>query len=79
MKIRGYALLGIGTAIGYVLGARAGRERYEQLAEEQLALWARKASDDLDVGHAVNGVLDSSTWRDSLTADALRVDRQAPG
>lgn len=32
--------LGIGIAIGYVLGSRAGRERYEQLKR-----WGSKAAD----------------------------------
>lgn len=32
--------LGLGLAIGYVLGSRAGRERYEQLK-----LWAERTAD----------------------------------
>jgi len=55
MKIRRDALLGVGIAIGYVLGARAGRQRYEQLA-----LWARKTSDDLGLRPAVNRVVDTA-------------------
>jgi len=29
-----------GVAIGYVLGAKAGRERYEQLADQASKVWA---------------------------------------
>lgn len=32
----------IGLAIGYVLGARAGRKRYDQLAEAAKKLWDSK-------------------------------------
>jgi len=31
--------LGLGVAIGYVLGTRAGRERYEQMKSAVTALW----------------------------------------
>lgn len=32
-----------GIATGYVLGSRAGRERYEQIAERADAIWNSKA------------------------------------
>ncbi|GAA4360170.1 hypothetical protein [Microbacterium rhizosphaerae] len=37
--MRGKAGLVIGIAIGYVLGTRAGRERYEQIKAQALKLW----------------------------------------
>lgn len=37
--MRGKAGLVIGLAIGYVLGTRAGRERYEQIKAQWLKLW----------------------------------------
>jgi len=37
--MRRKALLAIGFAIGYVLGSRAGRERYDQLADAAQKLW----------------------------------------
>lgn len=37
--MRNKALLAIGFAIGYVLGARAGRARYDQLARAGANLW----------------------------------------
>jgi hypothetical protein len=40
-----------GLGIGFVLGARAGRERYEQMAG-----WARRTSDDFGVSSAVDRI-----------------------
>jgi hypothetical protein len=37
--MRGKAGLVIGLAIGYVLGTRAGRERYEQIKAQAVRLW----------------------------------------
>lgn len=37
--MRGKAGLVIGLAIGYVLGTRAGRERYEQIKAQWLKVW----------------------------------------
>ncbi|WP_194396763.1 hypothetical protein [Microbacterium atlanticum] len=37
--MKGKAGLVVGIAIGYVLGSRAGRERYEQIKEQWLKVW----------------------------------------
>lgn len=37
--MRGKAGLVVGIAIGYVLGSRAGRERYEQIKSQWLKVW----------------------------------------
>lgn len=37
--MRGKAGLVVGLAVGYVLGTRAGRERYEQIKTQWLKLW----------------------------------------
>jgi hypothetical protein len=37
--MRGKAGLVVGLAIGYVLGSRAGRERYEQIKAQWLKVW----------------------------------------
>ena len=37
--MRGKAGLVVGLAIGYVLGTRAGRERYEQIKDQWLKVW----------------------------------------
>ncbi|MCW4385847.1 YtxH domain-containing protein [Salinibacterium sp. SYSU T00001] len=37
--MRGKILILTGLAVGYVLGARAGRERYEEIKESATKLW----------------------------------------
>ena len=37
--MRSKVLLGVGLAVGYVLGARAGRERFDQIARATRRLW----------------------------------------
>ncbi|WP_214467724.1 hypothetical protein [Microbacterium flavescens] len=37
--MRGKAGLVVGLAVGYVLGSRAGRERYEQIKTQWLKVW----------------------------------------
>ena len=37
--MRGKAGLVVGLAVGYVLGTRAGRERYEQIKAAALKVW----------------------------------------
>jgi hypothetical protein len=37
--MRGKLLLVVGLAVGYVLGARAGREKYEELKKTASNLW----------------------------------------
>ncbi|WP_347977090.1 hypothetical protein [Microbacterium sp. ProA8] len=41
--MRGKAGLVIGLAVGYVLGTRAGRERYEQIKTQWLKVWDTEA------------------------------------
>ena len=41
--MRGKAGLVIGLAVGYVLGTRAGRERYEQMKTQWLKVWDTEA------------------------------------
>ena len=42
MKTSNKLALLVGAAAGYVLGARAGRERYEQIAENAAKVWESK-------------------------------------
>ena len=42
MKTTSKLALLAGAAIGYVLGARAGRERYEQIADGAAKIWDSK-------------------------------------
>jgi hypothetical protein len=52
----GKLLVAAGFAAGYVLGTRAGRQRYEQLAEA-----ARRVRDDPTVQSAVGAVQDRAS------------------
>jgi hypothetical protein len=53
----------IGLAIGYVLGSRAGRERYEQIRRAAKAAWESQPAEKLrtevasHVPEAVNGAM----------------------
>jgi hypothetical protein len=65
MRFRSGLIVGLG--VGYVLGARAGRERYEQL----LAMWERVRGDE-HVATVLTKVAD-------VTADARNGAREALG
>lgn len=41
--MRGRILFVVGIGVGYVLGARAGRQRYEQIASTANRLWTSDA------------------------------------
>jgi hypothetical protein len=51
MMMRGKIVLLVGIGIGYVLGARAGRERYEDIKKAVRRFW-----DDPRVAHQVQNV-----------------------
>ena len=55
--------VGVGAAIGYVLGARAGHERYEELAR-----WGRKTANDFGVTPAAGLIVDTAR----TTAEGVR-------
>ncbi|WP_423921172.1 hypothetical protein ACPEEZ_00245 [Frigoribacterium sp. 2-23] len=41
--MRGKLIFVAGAAVGFVLGARAGRDRYDQIAERTSKLWHSRA------------------------------------
>jgi hypothetical protein len=50
-----YGWLLVGLGVGYVLGTRAGRERYDQMTS-----WLSRTSSDLGVDRAMDRVVDSA-------------------
>lgn len=40
MSLKGkLVLIGLGVGVGYILGAKAGRERYDEIAKKASAIW----------------------------------------
>lgn len=67
--MRGKFAFVLGAAVGYVLGSRAGRERYEQIKRGAQRLWATEP-----VQQGVGFVKDAVDERtDDLKAFAIRV------
>ncbi len=69
MKIMRWTWVGVGFGVGYVLGARAGRERYEQIVD-----LTSTAARDFGVVPAVQNVVEEtkSTLGDVHDAAATR-------
>ncbi|TQL40370.1 hypothetical protein FB562_2704 [Homoserinimonas aerilata] len=77
--MRGKILILTGVAVGYVLGARAGRERYEQIKRFTGKLW-----NDPRVQHQVERVEDYAKDKapevaEFIADNAKRVVRQVSG
>jgi alpha-D-ribose 1-methylphosphonate 5-triphosphate diphosphatase PhnM len=79
MKVMGKLGMALGVAVGYVLGARAGRERYEQIAAS-----ARQIMDKPQVKRVVESAPETAQARveqlANKAADAVHqaADRVAP-
>jgi hypothetical protein len=67
----------IGVAAGYVLGARAGRERYEQIARAASAAWGSKpatmvrAEVSKAIPDAVTSIVDKIAARTEREPDSM--------
>jgi len=61
----------LGVGVGYVLGARAGRDRYEQIAR-----LAQRTKDSPTVAHAADAV--ASRGEDVFKAAKGKVAQKAP-
>lgn len=65
----------LGAAVGYVLGARAGRERYEQIAASARKLWQSEPVQARveQAGEAVSqGVKQAAPHLGTLTVDGVK-------
>jgi hypothetical protein len=77
--MKGKILLVVGLGVGYVLGTRAGRARYEQMKKAASALW-----NDPRVQHQVNNAEEfvkdkAPDVAEFLSEQAKRVVSQATG
>ncbi len=74
--MRGKILFAAGLAVGYVLGTRAGRERYEELKRAATSFW-----NDPRVQHRVDQVEDfvTETVPEFVTEGAKKVVDQVTG
>ena len=78
--MQGRILFVTGAAVGYVLGARAGRRRYEQIKASAERLWNNpKVQDSVDqVVDQVQGFVKDKApdVRDAVTSQAKKVTSQ---
>jgi hypothetical protein len=80
MKVKRWLWTGAGAGAGYLLGAKAGRERYQQMVN-----WSRRTAGDFGVSPAMDRVMGTAKGtahevRDAAAAkthDVLDVGAQA--
>ncbi|MDY0908321.1 hypothetical protein [Microbacterium sp. CFBP9034] len=82
--MRGKAGLVIGIAIGYVLGTRAGRERYEQIKAQAAKLWnldpVQEQVDKVkDFAKSSAMALPSTLWDSAVKVTKAATTKGTPG
>lgn len=82
--MKGKAGLAIGLAIGYVLGSRAGRERYEQIQAQWLKLWETDMVQDqvgkvTDFAKSSAMALPSTLWDSAVKVTKAATSKGTPG
>jgi len=82
--MRGKAGLVVGLAVGYVLGTRAGRERYEQIKTQWLKLWhtpsVQKQVDKVKKFAASAAMaLPSTLWNSAVKVTKSAASANTPG
>ncbi|MDE0546540.1 hypothetical protein [Microbacterium sp. C7(2022)] len=82
--MRGKAGLALGLAIGYVLGTRAGRERYEQIKVQWLKLWELDVVQDqvdkvTDFAKSSAMALPSTLWNSAVKVTKAAATKGSPG
>ena len=82
--MRGKAGLVIGIAIGYVLGTRAGRERYEQIKGQWLKVWnmdpVQEQVDKVkDFAASTAMALPSTLWDSAVKVTRAATSKGSPG
>lgn len=82
--MRGKAGLVIGLAVGYVLGTRAGRERYEQIKEQWLKVYNMDAVQEQvgkvkDFAKTTAMALPSTLWDSAVKVGKAASAKGTPG
>lgn len=82
--MRGKAGVVIGLAIGYVLGTRAGRERYEQMKDQAVKVWnldpVQEQVDKVkDFGKTAVMALPNAVWDGAVKVTKSVQHRGTPG
>ncbi|GAB3603529.1 hypothetical protein [Microbacterium aureliae] len=82
--MKGKAGLAIGIAVGYVLGSRAGRERYEQIKTQWLKVWnlepvQEQVSKVADFAKSSAMALPSTVWDSAVKVGKAAAAKGTPG
>jgi uncharacterized protein YjbJ (UPF0337 family) len=82
--MKGKAGLVVGLAVGYVLGSRAGRERYEQIKEQWLKVWnldpvQEQVGKVKDVAKSAATALPSTLWNSAVKVTQAASAKGTPG
>lgn len=82
--MRGKAGLVVGLAIGYVLGTRAGRERYEQIKGQWLKVWnldpvQEQVGKVKDFAKSTAMALPSTLWDSAVKVTKAASTKGTPG
>jgi hypothetical protein len=75
-------LLAVGGAVGYVLGARAGRQRYDQIVDLTTKAWQQAGLDDRTrevADQAGQTARQAGDWVASTAGDTLSAARRGMG
>jgi hypothetical protein len=82
--MKGKAGLVVGLAIGYVLGSRAGRERYEQIKQQWLKVWnaepvQAQVDKVKDFAKSQAMALPSTLWESAVKVTQAASSKGTPG
>lgn len=82
--MKGKAGLVVGLAVGYVLGSRAGRERYEQIKEQWLKVWnldqvQEQVGKVKEAAGSAAAALPSTLWKSAVKVTQAASSKGTPG
>lgn len=82
--MRGKAGLVVGLAVGYVLGTRAGRERYEQIKTQWMKVWntdpvQKQVAKATDFAKSAAMALPSTLWDSAVKVTKAVSSKDTPG